>query len=303
MASEIVGELRRGSGTVRRGDNGRLNVTMQVDFLVVTDDKSTTREEVLLDTANAPIVGLNYGPLGIPCVSKTATRNETNPLYWELSCEFDSAIENQEPNAENPNNPDPTTWVPIWKIEPGLEDIGTWSRDYLSQLYANTAGELYDPPVSRVARSASWVFNQYEPASTSGIEIMKRHNTVNDATFTKKLRGIGMLIEQYTYLMTVEEAELGYYMGFLCWNIKYKLHYKHFIVTQNNVDTAMGWKTVLFSHGFNFWNGTALEPWLEKGINIDGPLDINGGKGTIGQEGHRQEFLFYKPLDWSSFLR
>lgn len=305
MASEIVGELRRGSGTVRRGENGRLNVTMQVDFLVVTDDKFTSREEVLLATANAPIVGLRYGPLGIPCISKTANRNETNPLYWELSCEFDSAVENQEPNDESPDNPDPTTWIPIWKIEPGLQDEGTTSTDFLGKEYKNTAGEFYDPPMNYSVRTASWVFNQYEPASTSGITIMKRHMTVNNATFTKKLRGMGMSLEQYQYLMTVEEAELGYYMGFLCWNIKYRLSYNSAAYKNilTNITTEIGWQTRVYSHGYNFWNGTSLEPWLEKGINIDGPLDNNGGKGTVGGLGYAQDFLFYRPLDWSSFLR
>lgn len=304
MASEIVGELRRGTGTVTRGDKGRLNVTMQIDFLVVTDDKFTSREEVLLATANAPIVGLNYGPLGIPCVSKTATRNETNPLYWELSCQFDSAVENQEPNPENPENPDPTLWIPIWKLDLSIEDGQSYPVDQLGNSIKNTANEFYDPLPTRKHRLISWTFNQFEQASTTAVEISNRHMTVNNAPLVKIMRGQRYEWDQYAFLMSIEDAELGYYAGFLCWNIKYRLTYKRNMQpVVGGPSENIGWQTVYYSRGYNYLQAGELQPWMSKGTNINGPLDSVGAKAALNSPGHKQLFLFYEPSNWSAFLR
>jgi len=295
MAIEIVGELRRGSGTVRRGENGRLNITMQVDFLVATDDPFTTREEVLLATPNAPIVGLTYGPLGISCVSKTANRSEINTLYWELSCEFDSAIENQEPNQEDPSNPDPTTWIPIWKLKPSLTDGGTIMQDYSTppKPIVNTAGELYEPLTHRQIRLVGWTFNQFESASTTPDTIASRNNTINNNVFTKKLRGVNYEWGFNRFLLQVEEAELGYFAGFLCWNIQYTLTYN-----------PENWVQLVYSHGYNYLDpaDNTLKPWIKNDINIDGPLDSNGDK-AVGPLGSAQTFRFYPSLDFGTFLR
>lgn len=306
MASQIVGELRRGSGTVSKGQNGRINVTMQIDFLVVTDDKFTTREEVLLETTNAPIVGLNYGPLGIPCVSKTANRNETNPLYWELSCQFDSAVENQEQDPNNPNNPDPTTWIPIWRLDLSVEEGESYPVDGAGNSIKNTAGEFYDPLPTKKHRLISWSFNQYEPATTTAVDISNRHLTVNNAPFVKTMRGQTYTWDQYAFLMSVEEAELGYYLGFLCWNIKYKITYKRNMQPVVGGPAAnIGWQNVVYSRGMNYLSGGVgpLKPWMENGININGPLQSNGDKDTLGALGYKQLFLMYQPADWATFLR
>ena len=297
MASEIVGELRRGSGTVRRGENGRLNVTMQVDFLVVTDDKFTSREEVLLATANAPIVGLRYGPLGIPCVSKTANRSETNPLYWELSCEFDSAVENQEPNEENPDNPDPTTWIPIWTLKPSLTDGKTMIVDYSDppQKLANTAGELYEPLTVAQRKLVSWTFNQFESASTDPMDIFNRHNTINSNGFEKRTRGINWTFGEEHFLCQIEEAELGYYAGFLCWNVQYTLTY-----------SPEQWIKIVYSHGYNYLDpaDNTLKAWIKNDININGPLLADGNKDEAANAlGDIQFFYMYPQLDFSTFLR
>lgn len=302
MASQIVGELRRGSGAIRKQGKGEIVLTMQVDFLVVADDKFASREDILLNTPNAPIVGLNYGPLNIPCVGKNATRNETNPLYWELSCEFDSSFENQESDPNNPSNPDPTAWIPIWTLELSVEDGSTLTHDTNFTPIRNTAGEYYEDLPKARQRLISWTFNQFEPASLSALDIALRHMTVNSVGFSKTIRGVTTTWDQYAFLLQVENAELGYYMGFLCWNIKYRLTYKRNMWTSGN----LGWQTLTFSRGWNYLDQATgkLKPWIKDGINIYGPLQSNGDKDTAaGALGHEQIFLFYKPLDFRTFLR
>ncbi len=116
MASEIFGEKRSGSGSVKQGSNNSLAFTSTVTFIVVTDSTSITREEVLLQTPGLPTVGLLYGPYQLVCTSKSCTRSEVNPLYWDVVCEFESNNEDQEQDQNNPSD-NPTTWIPIFKVD------------------------------------------------------------------------------------------------------------------------------------------------------------------------------------------
>lgn len=286
MASEIVGELRRGSGAISRGDKGRLNLTMQVDFLVVSDDKFASREEILLFTQNAPVVGLQYGPLNATCISKTVERNETNPLYWEMKCEFDTAQEEQQQNPEDPQNPNPITWIPIWKLRLQTEDSETLWQDYDPagfKTISNTAGELYDPLPNRKQTLISWVFNQFEDPGLSLAEISSRHNKINAGP----IRGF----PQWTLLCQIEDAELGWYNGFYAWNIAYLLTYRD-----------DDWRTIAYSWGWNYLDNGTLKPWLKDSVQVFGPLDANGGKAAWNTSGHLKYFFLTQTKSFS-FLR
>lgn len=293
MASEIIDELRRGSGSLRRGDKGRMSLTFTIDYLVVTNDKRTTREEVLLSTTNAPIVGLQYGPVGATCVGKNAERSETNPLYWTLSCEFDSGSEEQQQDPQQPNNPDPTTWISIWKIELNDDQEETLYEDFTTptaQVYVNTAGEIYEPLTTVKKSVVSWKFTQFEPSTTSMVDISKRHMTVNETA----IRGF----PAKSLLLSVKEgAELGLYNGVYCWTIPYTVSYKEDL-----------WQDVRYSAGYNFFDGTKLQPYLVDGVQIFGPLKADGSRALTGGQpdwdlAEKQTFLPYPLLDFNTFIR
>ncbi len=258
---------------------------MSVDFLVVSDDKFASRESILLSTQNAPVVGLEYGPFLATCISKKVERKEEHANYWVMTCEFDSSKEEQQPDPNDPTNPEPTTWLPVWKLQISSEDSETMWVDYTpagAKTIANTAGELYDPLPNKKSTLVSWVFNQFENASQTLEDISSRHDRINSSA----IRGFG----QYKLLCQVEDAELGYYNGFPCWNVAYRLVYKR-----------QTWKTKSYSWGWNYKDGGVLKPYNANSINIFGPLDAAGGKGTA--PGELQEFILIEPINFNTFLR
>ena len=276
MASQIVGERRRTTATLSTGEKSRLNMTMSVTFLVVSDDKFARREEILLFTSNAPIVGLAYGPLGLRCISKSVERLEENALYWEMTCEFDSARDDFENDPENPTdpenpgqpNPDPETWISIVNWNLSLESFQTVWRDWDNEWYANTAGELITPLPTWQRTLCSAEFTQFESSSLSLQEIADRNNTINNAIF----KGFPI----HCLLLHVLNAEKGEYNGFKTWKVTYKLTYApEYSHGGNDVG---GWIEPFYSFGWNYWDGNRLQSYKENGQDIFGPLLENGNK-------------------------
>jgi hypothetical protein len=276
MASQILGERRRTNATISKGDQGRLNVTMSVTFLIVSDDKFASREEILLLTSNAPVVGLLYGPLGLVCVSKTVERLEENALYWEMTCEFDSARDEHENDPENPTdpnnpgqpNPDPETWLSIISWNLSLESFQKVWQDYNGDFYKNTAGELIDPLPVWQRTLCSTEFTNYHSSSLDIEDIAIRNNTINNADF----KGF----KQHCLLLHVLNAERGTYNGYKTWKVTYKLtHAPQF--SHGGTDVG-GWIEPFYSFGWNYWDGTQLQSYRVNGENIFGPLLANGDK-------------------------
>jgi hypothetical protein len=219
MPSEIVGEKRSGSGSVKQGSNNTLVFTSSVTFLVVTDSKSVTREEVLLQTPGLPIVGLLYGPYQLVCTSKSCTRSEVNPLYWDVVCEFES---NKEDQKQDPNNPsdNPTSWVPVFKVDSFITKERVVTKDKTTptaKLVANSAKTPFETPLTETRTLAQFSFTQFENASQDLKTIMDRNDCVNKTSFADRA--------VRTLLLEVTGAELGYFGGFQAWRVTYRVTY------------------------------------------------------------------------------
>lgn len=272
---------------MRKVGNGRISLTMSVTFLVVTDNKNTTREEVLLTTVNAPIVNLPYGPLNATCISKDVERIETNPLYWEMTCEFDTASDDQKPDPQDPTNPDPTTWISIWKINVSSDNEKTIWKDFSTTpaAIANTAGELYDPLPTIKQSLCSFRFTQYEPASLTLKQIADRNHKVNETVFNG--------FDDLSLLLHVKDADLGVYNGVYCWKIDYEVTYN-----------PQSWLTEMYSWGWNFIDGGGkLVPYKIDNTLVFGPLNSTGGKAADPDSAFKQEFLLIEKLEFSTFIR
>ena len=89
MTATVLGQSRKGNGAVRK--NGQyIEVVDTYIYKVYTDTVSETRDNVRA-ASGLPIVGITTLANGAVCISKEAERNETNPLWWEVTCEFSSA--------------------------------------------------------------------------------------------------------------------------------------------------------------------------------------------------------------------
>lgn len=218
MASEIVDEKRNGSGSVKRGDGNSLTFATSYTFLVVTDSKSVTREEVLLQTPGLPVVGLLYGPYQQICTSKSCTRSETHPLYWDVVCEFESGKEEQRQDGNNPSE-NPTTWIPVFKVDSFTtkEKVITEDKSTPAKLIANSAGTAFETPLTETKSLAQFSFVQFENPSQDLKTIMDRNDCVNKTTFAGR--------DARTLLLEIAGAELGYYGAYPAWRVSYRCTY------------------------------------------------------------------------------
>lgn len=223
MASMIVGEMREGKGSIKKGSNMTLTYSSTFHFLVVTDDKFTTREEVLLYTPGLPIVGVVYGLIQATCTGIDADRRKDNPIYWDVVCTFDTAAEQQKQSPDNPDSPDPTTWIPIFIVDAFETRDKVLKMDFspTPKKCVNSAGTPFADPITDTETICCFSFTQFEDASLGLKTIMDRNGRVNTAAFSAN----GETFEARTLKLNVLKAEKGLFMQFPAWRIEYRVAY------------------------------------------------------------------------------
>jgi len=299
MASQIIGEKRRTNATMQKAEKGRINLTMTIVFWVVSDDKFASREDILVNTPNTPIVGVRYGANGLRCISKSIERSEEHPLWWEMTCEFDSSDAEHQTDPQDPENPDPTTWQTIIEWNTSLEDFRTWYFDYNGDLYQNTAKELFDPLPVRKRTLLATEFTQFEDSGLDVRVFAGRNNRINSSPFLQ--------FPTHCLLLNVLGASLGMYNGFLCWSVKYRI--THAPQFTHAGGTQGGWITPYYSFGWNYLDpaDNKLKLYMTPGNNhIFGPLDANGNKTADppnAADAHQFTRRDYDQIDFKTFIR
>lgn len=284
MPSEIIGEKRGGSGSVKRGDSSSLVFTSSVTFLVVTDSKSVTREEVLLQTPGLPIVGLLYGPYQLVCTSKSCTRSEVNPLYWDVVCEFESNKEDQKQDQNNPSE-NPTTWIPVFKVDSFTTKEKVITKDRTTptaKTISNSAETPFETPLTETKTLAQFSFVQFENASQDLLTIMNRNDCVNKTSFAGR--------DARTLLLELTGAELGYFGGYQAWRVAYRCTYDPDTHDVKMLDvgpvTLAGQRCV-----------------DANGIPIIGNLDGSGNQVAAGTAPYEITFRIKKEIEFADFIR
>lgn len=300
MSSQILGEKRSGSAKLtQQGKNG-LSFSSTVEFLVVAADTSVTREEILLLTPGLPIVGLVYGPLNATCTSKDCTRRTDNALYWDVKCEFETAREEQRQDQNNPS-PDPTTWVPIFKVDSFINKPKVITSDRtpagagnVNFGYAgpysihNSARQPFEEPLTVNRLLAQFSFVQFEDPTQSLDEIMERNESVNSTSFAG--------FASRTLLLNVTGAELGTYGGYYAWRVTYQATYDKEKHDVKLLDVGSVYLT-----GGTTASGNQV-PYQDSlnSYRIVGNLNGTGGKATNAAT---LTFRIYEEIDFGSFIR
>lgn len=292
MASEIVGssELRDGGGSVKVGTGQQLIFASRWKFIVVADSTSVTREEILLGTPGLPIVGLVYGVTQQKCTSKSAERKKENALYWDVVCEFESGAENQKQSEDNPDSPDPTTWVPVFTVDSFETKQKVIYQDFSDppKTIKNFADQLYSEPLAKTCTLCSFSFVQFEDPSQDIDDIMERNDTVNKDAF--QARGAR------TCKLNVTSAELGYFGTFNAWKVSYRVTY--------DPDT---WDVEMLEVGTVFkdtTDGDKIKPYMDQtgSHRVVGKLDTNGDKLGWEDEPLTTAYVTYKQIPFT-FIR
>jgi hypothetical protein len=281
MANVIVGERREGSIRIR-SSGGIPQLDETYVFLVKSDNKNNSRFNVS-QTPGLPIVGVTVSSFGLTvCQSKSCVRDPDNPLYWEVTCEFSSVVEEGQ-DSQDPQT-DPTAWVPIYetKFERSQKVV---TRDFAGNAVVNSAGQGFDNGLTISRFLPVWEFFQFEPATVSDEDVIERNEVVNSVAFR------GRAIK--TLLCTVTSSKIGYYYGTPLRLTQYSLKYDPLTWIHKRLDV-----------GTVFKDGTDLKDYLSKdGTVIRGGLNGSGAKVTVGDDPAILEFDMYDAKDFNSFLR
>jgi hypothetical protein len=294
MATTIVGEMREGSASVKKGKGTSLTFTSSFNFLVLASSTSVTREEVLLTTSGLPIVGVVYGVIQATCTGISCKRDTKNALYWHVTAEFDTGREDQKQDPSDPTNPDPTTWLPVFVIDSfeTKQRILTIDKTPASasppgpKTCSNSANQPFGEPLTETVTLCSYTFTQFEDASQDINEIMDRNDTVNKIAFAGR--------DARTLKLNVTSAELGYYASFQAWRVGYRVTYDR--------DT---WDVQMLDVGPNELIGSELVPCMDKERNfrVIGNLDGFGRQQDQDEEPYVITFRTKTEIDFNTFIR
>lgn len=283
MATYLIGEKREGNSGGFRKQGTSLVYVHRVSFQVYSDDRYENKINVLT-TPGLPIVGVPYGGFVGTCTSKDCERSPVNPQYWDVKCEFSTGEEEQKQDPNDPNNPDPTTWIPIYDIVfESYQEAAT--KDNAGNAILNTAGIPFADPLMRNRVISVLDFYQFEPDSLTLDQIMDRNDTVNSVTFRS--------IAAWKLNLLIKKATIGLYNGFSCWRIEYQIKYR-----KDN------WKDKVVSHGTQQKVSGSLKPCVNAlGQTIDAGLTSAGVQVAVGVDPHVMEKEIKEAIDFNSFLR
>jgi|688.fasta_scaffold74274_5 hypothetical protein len=286
MATVLIGEKAERSGTLTATDSG-FNYVVPRTYLVQSDINDDGELNVLL-TSGLPIIGLS-GLVAFPeaiCRSLRPRQNPKQPKLWEVQAEFSTAPLNQSIPAGGGGspNPDPTTWIPIYKgsieyyDEVIHEDFSTPVRQYV-----NSAGCKFPEPLVVKRPIIVFDFYQYESASTTDKTIAERNDCINNMTVT---RG-SVNYDEYTLKCTVTDFERGFYYGYGAVKVHYRVAYK-----------PAKWLNKPLDMGYEYKNTAGELQSSPKLVTLNSDGTMRSPFGTISSK----EFKPHKPISFA-FLR
>jgi hypothetical protein len=288
MANELVGaELRKGSGFCRKGQGFQLIFGETWNYRVKTDQVTSNRFDILYNTPGLPRAGLLYGQLNLVCDEVSCEREEKHALYWNVTARFQTGSEEQKQNQEQ--NPDPATWIPVFRIDSFTtkEKILSKDRSNPAKYPVNSAKTPFDTPLTQTSSLCQFSFVQFEDAGLKLKDFLDRNDTVNQSSFD----AIGQVFAARTLLLEVQEAELGSYAGYSAWRVKYKVTYDP--DTHDEVRADIGPFYLDGGNRKRYMDDTNTFPMV-------GPLNGSGAKATDPAE---LSFRVKKEINFSSFIR
>ena len=216
MTHQLIGEARQGGFSVK-SSGGVPTLVETYEFRVKADSINASRISVSF-TPGLPIVNQSISAFGLTtCRSKDATRDPINPLYWDVTCEFSSEVEeNQDRGGADEFGSDPVEWTPIYetRFERMSEIVNV---DASGDPITNSANEMFPEGMTRARFIPIWTFFQFESPTVTDETIIARNEVVNSGTFKGRAAK--------TLLCTVVKSTIGFYYGQKLRFSQYELRY------------------------------------------------------------------------------
>lgn len=278
-----LSEGREGVGRIR-SQGGRPVFEETYTFIVQADNVLQTRAEILLNTPSLPRVNETTGPFGFSvCRSVSATRRTDKTLWWDVTAEFSSEVEEGGDQSNGQPNADPTAWIPVYETKfERLQEVVT--KDQSGDAIANSAGQAFETGLTITRHIPIWEFYQFEPATVSDETIIARNEVVNSGTFKGRAAK--------TLLCIVLSSTLGFFYGQRRRLTQYQLKYNSKDWTHKRLDV-----------GTQYLDSGNLKTFLDAdGQVMLGSLDGSGAKQAAGTAPAVRSFDQYATSSFS-FLR
>ena len=281
MTHSFLGEQRPGKTSLR--SSGGVPVIDETYHHLVRADSPTADRLAILATTGVPIPGITVSSGGISlCRSVDAVRRPDQVLYWDITSEFSSDVDDRQ-SSQDPRT-DPTTWKPVYETKfERLQEIVTEDAD--GDAVANSAGQPFETGIVRNRFIPIWECFQFEAASVTDEIVIARNEVVNSIIFKGRA--------EKTLLCTVMSSVIGYYYGASRRLTRYSLRYNTATWQQKRLDV-----------GTVYLEDNVHKPYMDNSGNVIlGGLDGLGAKVTPGTEPSVLNFDLYTAVDFSTFLR
>ncbi len=295
MASSILGTERiPGSISVSRS-GVQLLINEDYEFLVESDDPNATRLGIIFETPGLPVVGLRYELNGLVCSQIDAKRRDDNFYFWDVTCSFESGIEDQKlPSSPGPSSDpyNPLEWVPVFKIGKFRSKNKIMTKDKDGVVIANSARTPFSPLPEETVQLCVYEFVQFEDPTLTLTEIEDRNGCVNSVSFTDAIVGT---VGARECLLNVVGAELGFYGNYAAWRVAYEA-----------CRDPEKWDIEYYDIGPVYLDGgTTQKPFFDatNTIHYYGNLDTDGDKLAVGDAPLVKTFKRYTELDFKTFIR
>lgn len=286
MATLFKGEERGRRGRLEKTQDG--HVYVETRTYVVTSNIRNESPYAVVATAGLPIVNLTIlAGSNARCRSLSPEQDKKAPHVWKVVAEFTTEPLDQKENPEDPNNPDPKQWIPVYKgTMETYPEVMYQDQDGLA--YVNSAGDRFPEPLIKQRPIIVYEFHQYEDPAITDKAIGDRSFSMNSSVFKT--------FPAWTLLLTVKEFERGYFFGYEAVKIAYRLAYKEGITVSG---APAGWRDTPLDVGYSYLPGAGGDKVNSHSLVF---LNSNGTKKGVGATPDVKIFKAPKSSSFS-FLR
>jgi hypothetical protein len=210
---------------IRSGKGGRVTLTAkgpvyteQVEFVVISDIKNES-PAVVLGTSGLPRVNFTTTTYGALCLGLNHKQDAKSPYVWTVTADFTTEPIEYDTNGDDADDPDPTTWVPIYKgsVET-YEEVVSEDFSLSPKKYVNSAKKKFPEPLVVKRPIVVYTFQQYVDSSFTDVQIGDWSDTINLTAFRT--------FPADTLHVTVENFERGIFYLFPCTLVSFRVAYK-----------------------------------------------------------------------------
>lgn len=276
---------------IRKGKGGNLSSTARgyvytesQEYVVVSDTKTETIFNVL-STAGVPRIGFSATAFGgAVCRNLKPKQDAKAAEVWYVTADFTTEPLNQDTSGDDPDDPDPTAWVPLYKgtIET-YPEVMFYDFSTTPKPYVNSAGAKFPEPLIRNRPIIVYSFQQYIASTITDAQIGEYNDTINSATF----KGFGA----DTLKCTIADFERGYFYGVDCTLLSVKLAYKR-----------DKWLDRPLDMGYEYRPTSGVQTVASAGGMLVA-LDPDGTRRSSLLEPLPLEFVPHKRVAFATFLR